>query len=164
MMRPTIKIFTVLSLLLVNTPSWSADFKKCLTAYQNGNYVTALNECRPMAEQGNAFAQYTLGRMHDKGTGVPQDYKAAAGWYALAAEQGHADAQYNLGKRYFRGEGVLWNKATAHVWLNIAASNGNSFAARKRDIIAKLMNAEQIAAAQALALMCVESNYKNCPP
>ena len=41
--------------------SWSADFQKGYTAYQTGDYATALREWRPLAEQGNANAQYKLG-------------------------------------------------------------------------------------------------------
>ncbi len=44
-------------LLFAATPSWGADFNKGLTAYDNGDYVTALNEWRPLAEQGDAIAR-----------------------------------------------------------------------------------------------------------
>ena len=36
---------------------WSADFQKGLTAYDNGDYATALREWKPLAEQGNADGQ-----------------------------------------------------------------------------------------------------------
>jgi hypothetical protein len=73
--------------------SWSADFQKGYDAYQSGDYATALREWQPLAEQGNADAQYELGWMYRSGKGVPQDYKTAFKWYTLAAEQGHAAAQ-----------------------------------------------------------------------
>jgi len=41
--------------------SESADFQKGLTAYDRGDYATALREWRPLAEHGNAAAQYFLG-------------------------------------------------------------------------------------------------------
>ncbi len=51
-----LKILAVMSLLLfASTPSWGADFDKGLTAAQNGDYVTALNEWRPLAEQGDVL-------------------------------------------------------------------------------------------------------------
>jgi len=40
--------------------SWSADLQKGLTAYQNGDYATALREWTPLAEQGDADAQFNL--------------------------------------------------------------------------------------------------------
>jgi TPR repeat protein len=78
--------------------SESADFQKGLTAYKSGDYATALREWTPLAEQGNAVAQYNLGVMYRKGKGVPQNHKTAVKWYRLSAEQGDADAQSNLNK------------------------------------------------------------------
>ena len=41
--------------------SWSADFQKGLIAYQSGDFATALREWTPLAEQGDALAQFSLG-------------------------------------------------------------------------------------------------------
>ena len=38
--------------------SESADFQKGLTADQSGDFETALREWKPLAQQGNAAAQY----------------------------------------------------------------------------------------------------------
>ena len=86
--------------------SESVDFAKGAAAYENGDYTAALREWKPLAEQGDAGAQYNLGVMYYHGRGVPQDYKTAMKWYRLAAEQGDADAQFNLGVIYGKGEGV----------------------------------------------------------
>ena len=67
--------------------SESADFQKGLTAAQSGDFATALREWTPLAKQGNAYAQYSLGIMYRQGQGVPQDYKTAVKWYRLSAEQ-----------------------------------------------------------------------------
>ncbi len=53
--------------------SWSADLQKGLDAYNKKDYATALREWKPLAEQGNAFAQYNLGIMYRQGNGVSQD-------------------------------------------------------------------------------------------
>ena len=37
--------------------SWSADYKRGLTAARSGDFVTALREWTPLAEQGHANAQ-----------------------------------------------------------------------------------------------------------
>jgi TPR repeat protein len=47
--------------------SESADFQKGLTAAQSGDYATALREWTPLAKQGNAGAQFSLGFMYEKG-------------------------------------------------------------------------------------------------
>ncbi len=77
--------------LLVATPAW-ADFQAGLDAYERGEYDTALKEFRPLAEQGDAQAQYNLGVMYANGQGVPQDYLFAHMWGNLAASHGHEDA------------------------------------------------------------------------
>jgi len=63
-----------------------ADFKTGLDAYQRADYATALQEWRPLAEKGDANAQYNLGLLYNQGLGVQQDFKAAADWYRKAAE------------------------------------------------------------------------------
>jgi len=42
--------------------SWSADFKKGLTAAQSGDFATALREWKPLAEQGGADAHLASSR------------------------------------------------------------------------------------------------------
>jgi len=50
--------------------SESADFQKGFDAYERGDYTTALREWTPLAEQGDADAQYVLGLMYHNGLGV----------------------------------------------------------------------------------------------
>ena len=142
--------------------SESADFQKGLTAYDNGDYATALREWKPLAEQGYYNAQNNLGVMFDSGRGVPQDYKTALKWFRLAAEQGNARAQYNLGFMYDDGKGVIQDNAYAYMWYNIAASSGDKEAAEQRDNVAKKMTPSQIETAQKLARNCVRTKYKGC--
>ena len=141
---------------------WSADFHKGLNAYKNKDYATALREWKPLAEQGNADAQYNLGVMYEWGEGVPQDYKTALKWYTLAAEQGNAGAQGNLGTMYAFGTGVLKDYVYAHMWGNIAAMNGNELGGKLRETFEKQMTPSQIEEAQKLARECVAKNYKGC--
>jgi len=82
------------------------DFDKGMTAARIGDFETALKEWKPLAEQGDVSAQYSLALMYYGGEGVVQDYKEAVKWYRLAAEQGLARAQYNLGNSYYKGEGT----------------------------------------------------------
>ncbi len=63
----------------LTAPAW-AGFDEGVAAYNRGDYATTLREWRPLAEQGNAKAQFFLGIMYDKGKGVPQDYAEAVGW------------------------------------------------------------------------------------
>ena len=58
----------------------SADLQKGLAAWNSGDYATALRELKPLAEQGDAYAQNNLGSMYYHGHGVPQDFQTAVNW------------------------------------------------------------------------------------
>ncbi len=142
-------------LIALAVPAW-ADFQDGVAAYNRGDYATALQEFKPLAEQGLAVAQNNLGIMYDNGRGVPQDYAEAVKWYRRAAEQGDADAQANLGNMYYSGLGVPQDYVQAHMWLNLAASRSSpgkhrSQAATNRAVVAAKMTPAQIAEAQRLA-------------
>jgi len=115
-------------LILLSFPSWSADFVKGLIAAQNGDFATAIREWEPLAEQGDADAQFNLALLYDNGWGVPQDYKTAVKWYTLSAKQGNARAQYNLAWMYDNGEGVPQDYKTAVKWYTLAAEQGVAIA------------------------------------
>lgn len=138
------------------------DYQKGRSAYAAKDYATALKEWKPLAEQGNAEAQYALGLLYRRGQAVLQDYKEALTWFRNAAEQGVSGSQLNLGWMHKGGEGVPQDLVLAHMWFNIASANGTSIGAENRDIVAKKMTAEQIAEAQALARECMASDYQNC--
>jgi TPR repeat protein len=103
---------------------WDSDFRKGLTAYKRGDYATALHEWTPLAEQGDAYTQFSLGVMYLEGRGVPQDDQTAVTWYRRAAEQGDAAAQTNLGWMYANGRGVPQDDKTAVTWYRRAAEQG----------------------------------------
>ena len=79
---------------------------------------------RKAADQGDAAAQYTLGRMYEKGEDLPRDDAQAAALYMKAAEQGHAEAQYALGWMYRNGRGVTEDNEQAVKWFLKAAVQG----------------------------------------
>ncbi len=110
-------------LLLLVTPASAQDFQKGLEATKRGDYTAALREFRPLAEQGNAIAQFNLGILYGNGRGVPQDYAEAAKWYRLAGAQGLAEAQYNLGVLYDFGRGVPKDYVLAYMWLNLGGAS-----------------------------------------
>ena len=156
-------ICLTLAVLLGTTgTSWGGDYEKGLDAAQSGDFATALREWKPLAEQGDASAQFNLGLMYYDGEGVPQNYKTAVKWYSLAAEQGDAHAQFNLGLMYYDGKGVLQDYVYAHMWFNVVAFNGDEGGGKARDIVAKKMNATQLNKAQELARECVRKEYKGC--
>jgi uncharacterized protein len=82
------RLFFSLALTLGAPPAIAQDFDAGMGAYQAGDYATALREWRPLAEQGNAMAQFNLGVMYDDGEGVAEDDVTALMWVNLAAAQG----------------------------------------------------------------------------
>jgi TPR repeat protein len=77
------------------------------------------------AAQGDATAQYEIGRLYAEGEGVERDDVAAVKWLRMAADQGHAIAQWSLGSCYCTGRGVKQNLPKAVEWYRKAAEQGN---------------------------------------
>jgi TPR repeat protein len=95
-----------------------------MVAFERGDYETALEEFRGLAEAGDHDGQIGLGVMYANGYGVAQDFVQAAHWFRLAAEQGVASAQYRLGDLYYRGLGVAEDFSEAALWIDLAARQG----------------------------------------
>jgi TPR repeat protein len=53
------------------------------------DYATALRELKPLAEQGNATAQYYVGAMYAFGNGVHKDHIFALMWANIALANGN---------------------------------------------------------------------------
>ena len=124
-------------------------------AYDKQDYATARRLYRPLADQGDAWAQTRLGFMYDLGQGVPQDYVEAHKWFRLAADQGHAWAQSYLGIMYYLGQGVPQDYVEAHKWFNLSAARASAdekyvrdLGVKTRDRVAGKMTPAQVAEAQ----------------
>ena len=138
------------------------DFNKGLAAYEAGDYDSALEEWNPLAEMGNASAQYKLGYMYKTGKGVPLDYGGAVRWYHLAAIQGNASAQSNLGFMYKTGKGVPQDFLQAYMWYEIANISGHKDAEKWLHNLSRKMTSVDIEKAQAMASECISMSYKGC--
>ena len=82
--------------LALPAPLLAADFQAGLEAYERGDYATALEELRPLAEQGDAGAQIQVGTMYENSVGFPQDYVLAHMWFNIAATHLPADLTQDL--------------------------------------------------------------------
>ena len=119
-----VKNLAFIAVLLLSGLPLYADFQDGLAAYNSGDYSTAAQEWQPIAERGDANAEYNMGLLYSSGQGVPRDYQMAAEWYEKAAEQGVAAAQYNLAVMYANGDGVPKSNRDAALWFEKAADNG----------------------------------------
>ena len=109
-------------------PVWAGPLEDGLAAYKKGDFDTAVRLLRPLAEQGEAQAEEKLGRMYQRGKGVPKNFERAVQWYQKAAEKGDAAAQGRLGFLYRVGAGVPRDLKLAKKWYGLAAEQGNPLA------------------------------------
>ncbi|WP_369405908.1 hypothetical protein [Sneathiella glossodoripedis] len=59
-------------------------------------YQQALSVWAPLAQEGNAVAQYHLGQMFHEGYAVPVDRVKAHYWWSLAKQNGSSKAAQSL--------------------------------------------------------------------
>jgi TPR repeat protein len=111
---------------------------------------------RKAAEQGDASAQYNLGRCYYDGTGTEKNQREAVRCFRKSAEQGDAKAQFVLGLCYENGTGIQKSFVDAYMWFNVAAAQGDEDAARRRDELERKMSKSDISRAQRLSTEFVE--------
>ncbi|OHC75035.1 MAG: hypothetical protein A3G18_02405 [Rhodospirillales bacterium RIFCSPLOWO2_12_FULL_58_28] len=100
---------------------FSEDVAKEEKAAREVDFAARFSAMKPLAEKGEANAQFAVARLYHEGKGVDQNLKEAAGWYAKAAKSGHDGAQYYLGTMYEKGEGVSQDVFKAADWYKAAA-------------------------------------------
>lgn len=88
------------------------------------NYTAALPILKPLAEQGNADAQFFLYLMYKEGEHIPRDDKQVAYWLEKLAKNGDAYAQFNLALMYRKGEGVQSDRSKSKMLFKQACDNG----------------------------------------
>ncbi|MGD9169593.1 MAG: tetratricopeptide repeat protein, partial [Candidatus Thiodiazotropha sp.] len=87
-----------------------------------GNYAKAIEILAPIAESGDAIAQFILGNIFDVDTS--NNEHEAIKWYRKSAKQGLAEAQNALGVMYAIGNGVTRDDKIAVNWYLKAAEQG----------------------------------------
>jgi len=116
-----LSIFTSAMLLCAGLAA-GADLASGKRAYDAKDFATAFKEFTPLAEQGNADAQFFLGKMYLAGQGVLKDTDRALKWLTASATQGNADAQFFLGSYYLLPHIDI---AQGLEWLRLSAEQGN---------------------------------------
>src|SRR5205814_7111386 len=115
-MSPKYLVAAVLAAAMA-APLGAQSVKAGIEAWQRADYSAAIAIWRPLAEAGDADAQFNLGQAYRLGRGVPLDLSAAKTWFERAARAGHLDAETTLGLLTFqngdRVQGLKWLKQAA---------------------------------------------------
>src|SRR3954453_11487028 len=114
--------YLVAAMLLLASPSVlpAQSVKAGIEAWQRADYAAAVAIWRPLAEKGDADAEFNLGQAYRLGRGVATNLAAAKTWFERAAAQGHVDAQTTLGLLLFQNG----DQAAGLKWLKKAADQG----------------------------------------
>lgn len=104
--------------------AWADVLADGAQAYNRGEFAEAARLWRPLAQAGDADAQFALGTLYQTGRGVEQSDAKATEWFRRAARHGSIPAQYNLGNAYKHGRGVAPDEAKAFIWWHKAAQAG----------------------------------------
>ncbi|MCX7366957.1 MAG: tetratricopeptide repeat protein [Alphaproteobacteria bacterium] len=131
MLARPVRLRSLLSILLVCAawPAVAGPLEDGLAAYKAEDFDAALRLLRPLAEQGEAPAQWGLGAMYSSGQGVLFNPEAAVSWFRKAADQGHANSEFGLGVIYENGFGVQQSNTEAMSWYRKAVDHGHAAAA-----------------------------------
>ena len=104
-------------LAVASGPLGAQSVKAGIEAWQRSDYTAAVSIWRPLAENGDADAEFNLGQAYRLGRGVPTNLAAAQTWFERAANQGHVDAETTLGLLLFQNNdqssGLKWLKKAA---------------------------------------------------
>ncbi|MDH3335778.1 MAG: sel1 repeat family protein [Rhodospirillaceae bacterium] len=105
------------------SPALSADYQEGLKMVRAGQWMAALEEFKPLANEGHAASQFSIGLIYQLGRGVKKDQDMARQMYIKAAKQGYWPAYNNLAKMFLDGDGIPQSNATAFKLFEKAAEN-----------------------------------------
>lgn len=92
-----------------------------IAAWRAGNYEEAIRLWRPLADRGDADAQYNIAQAYFLGRGVPRNMNLAEQWYERSARQGNQEAEGALGLILFQNG----RRREALPWIERAAGRGD---------------------------------------
>lgn len=121
---------------------------KELGADENEERLQLAAILRSSASEGNAYAQYTLGKAYRDGLIGQRSTDEAVRLFTAAAAQGFSPAQRNLGERLARGDGIARDEVMALHWLTLAARDGLAAAEEVRIELMQRMPVTEIAKAE----------------
>jgi len=104
------------------TPCLAGQLEDGVFAAKHRDYAQAIRLLIPLAEGGDAAAQFNVGALYEHGRGVPQDPAQAVDWYRRSADQGFPYGQFSLADMYYKGRGVQKDAVAAFVWFKLSST------------------------------------------
>jgi len=107
MNKQAITTLFILFSIAAFSSAMAEDIDDAVEAMRSGDFAEAYCIMRPLAEYGDADAQYNIGWMYLNGYGLRVNDSLALEWWHKASEQGHTDASFSIGMLYSLGEGEV---------------------------------------------------------
>jgi len=135
------KIYIIVLFLFTSAISWAADkakdpaqakktptpYERAIAAFEKNDTATAMMILLPLAETGDAQAQFVVGTNYQK----KKDIKNAISWYKKAANKGHLQAQTTLGSLYIEGKEVERDPKLAAKYLLMQSKTQQTLSSKK---------------------------------
>lgn len=119
-------ILLILCSAILNGKAFSADIEDAMHAIREGDFAEAYCMLRPLADAGDAEAQYNIGWMYLNGYGLAINDSLALDWWQKSSVQGYTEASFSLAMLYSLGEGqVKRNTDLALDYYLIAIDDGH---------------------------------------
>ncbi len=147
LMLLVIGLLLILSVLSAG-PAVRADFAAGMAAFERGEDAAALELWLPLAGSGLVEAQFNVGLVYSRDSGVPVDDVEALRWFLASSEQGYVRGQYRAAEMYEAGRGTKVDLVQAYVWYSLAADRKYLDARKRGKRVAKLLPPKQLALAQ----------------
>jgi hypothetical protein len=105
----------------------AADMGTAIAAYERGEFASAFDEFRILADDGNAEAMLWTGYLYQEGQGTAQNFGEAMRYYRTAADFGQPQAYFYIGTMYHEGLGVDEDPVEAVRWYRQAAERNDVY-------------------------------------
>jgi TPR repeat protein len=129
-MRISAVVLATALLMLPETKAYAGAWDDAWSAYQRGDFETALSGMLQLAEAGDMTAQDRLAHIYWYGEGTPIDYAEALRWSERSAAQGSFRGMNDLAAHYEHGNGVPVDLAKAFELYRKASAEGDGWSSR----------------------------------
>ena len=141
------RLLLILSMLSA-APAARGDFAAGMVAFERGEDAAALEVWLPLAGSGLVEAQFNVGLVYSRDSGVPVDDVEALRWFLASADQGYVRGQYRTAEMYEAGRGTKVDLIQAYIWYSLAGDRKYLDARKRGKRVAKQLPPGQLALAQ----------------